>query len=112
MAKQQFFKWQKGQRDTGYYILTLIRTLIFDCYIIKYPQGSYIPPHTDLVKGKRHYRINLVLTHPPGGEFICADSIYKSKWLNFFRPDKNVHSVTKVEKGTRYVFSIGWATKR
>lgn len=115
-VKQQFFKWQEGQQGTGYYVMTLVRTrrpFPFDCYIIKYPVGSHIPPHKDVLARSDHYRVNVILTHPKGGEFQCEPpAMYSSKWLNYFRPDLSTHSVTKVEGGTRYVFSIGWARKR
>lgn len=32
-----------------------------DCYILKYPEGSEIPPHTDPVPGRKHWRMNVVL---------------------------------------------------
>lgn len=108
--KNLLFRWVEGQRKTGYYILTLARfakPFSFDCYIIKYPPGSFTPPHFDKTR-RPHYRINVILTHPKGGEFVCENPMFKSKWLNFFRPDISEHSVTKVEDGTRYVFSVGW----
>lgn len=110
--KNKLFQWVEGQHKTGYFIYTIARVanriLPFDAYIIKYPEGSSIPPHKDKTKNGKHYRINIIVTHPPGGEFQCENVIYRSRWLNFFRPDIEEHSVTKVEKGTRYVFSIGW----
>lgn len=80
----------------------------FDCYILKYPPGSSIPPHKDKTEGK-HFRVNFVVTHPKGGEFQCDKPIFQSKWLNFFRPDISMHGVTTVESSrTRYVLSVGW----
>lgn len=113
--KNALFKWVDGIHQTGYRILTLayvsrFTPVPFDCYLIEYPPGSSIPPHKDVLKsGNKHFRVNLILTHPEGGEFVVEKAIFKSKWLNIFRPDLYTHSVTEV-KGTRsrYVFSIGW----
>jgi hypothetical protein len=113
MDKNLLFKWVDGREGTGYQILTLVRTSIlpFDCYIIRYPTGSYMPPHRDKVKGKKHYRLNLILRRARGGEFVVKNAIFRSSRLNIFRPDLETHSVTKVESGTRYVFSIGLGVK-
>jgi hypothetical protein len=43
-----------------------------------------------------------------GGEFVCATPIYESPRIKYFRPDACEHSVTRVDKGTRYVLSVGW----
>lgn len=117
MRKNLLFRWVEGQHETGYSILTLAwvakwTPVPFDCYIIKYPTGSYIPPHRDKLKTRDHYRVNVILTRGEGGEFICKNAIFKSKRLNIFRPDLEEHSVTPVTKGTRYVFSVGWALRR
>lgn len=112
--RNPLFRWVEGFHKTGYSILTLAwvtrkwSPIPFDCYIIKYPPGAHIPPHKDnAVKNKRHIRINVVLTHPKGGEFVCENTIFRSKWLNVFRPDLETHSVTPTIGGTRYVFSVG-----
>ena len=106
------FRWQKGRQGTGYdkmLLLTASWPLRFDSYLIRYPVGSAIPPHTDPVQSGRHYRLNIVLkASPSGGEFICATPIYASRRIKLFRPDACEHSVTPVVGGTRYVLSIGW----
>lgn len=80
-----------------------------DCYLLYYPEGSVIPPHTDEWTGKRHFRLNIVLHQPKrGGEFKCANCIINRFPVYFFRPDANEHSVTKIEEGYRLVFSLGW----
>ena len=43
-----------------------------------------------------------------GGEFICARPIHASRRIKLFRPDREEHSVTMIEEGTRWVLSIGW----
>lgn len=112
----KLFRWVEGQQKTGYHILTLARVgkftpIPFDCYIIKYPTGSYIPPHRDILKTRNHYRLNIIVMQGEGGEFQVANAIFKSKRLNLFRPDLELHSVTKVTRGTRYVLSFGWSAK-
>ncbi|GGC63893.1 2OG-Fe(II) oxygenase [Undibacterium terreum] len=106
------FRWQRGRQGTGYdkmLLLTAPWPLPFDSYLIRYPEGSEIPPHTDPVQAGRHYRLNLILKSPrAGGEFVCATPIYSSKRIKLFRPDACEHSVTRVEGGSRYVLSIGW----
>lgn len=109
------FRWQRGRQGTGYdkmLLLTARWPLPFDSYLIRYPEGSAIPPHTDPVREGRHYRLNIILKSPrAGGEFICANPIHASRRIKLFRPDACEHSVTRVEGGNRYVLSIGWVLK-
>jgi hypothetical protein len=81
----------------------------FDVYLLRFFEGHEVPPHTDRVKDGEHHRINVVLKNAvEGGQFICKDSIYESKYIKYFRPDTSEHKVTKIIKGSRYVFSFGW----
>lgn len=109
------FRWQRGRQGSGYdkmLLLTARWPLPFDSYLIRYPEGSAIPPHTDPVQTGRHYRLNLVVkASPRGGEFICATPIWQSRRIKLFRPDACEHSVTRVEGGSRYVLSLGWVLK-
>lgn len=109
------FRWQRGRQGSGYdkmLLLTARWPLPFDSYLIRYPEGSAIPPHTDPVSTGRHYRLNIVLkASPRGGEFVCATPLWQSRRIKFFRPDACEHSVTRVEGGSRYVLSIGWVLK-
>lgn len=106
------FRWQEGRQGTGYDKMLLFTApwpLPFDSYLIRYPEGSEIPPHTDAVKRGRHYRLNVVLKAPrAGGDFICSDPIFETKRIKLFRPDMSAHSVSRVVGGSRYVLSIGW----
>jgi hypothetical protein len=106
------FRWQSGRQGSGYdkmLLLTAPWPVPFDSYLIRYPEGSSIPPHTDPVQRGRHYRLNVILKSPrSGGEFVCATPIYASARIKLFRPDRCEHSVTRVEGGSRYVLSIGW----
>ncbi len=106
------FRWQSGRQESGYdkmLLLTASWPLRFDSYLLRFPDGSSIPPHKDPVKQGRHYRLNVILKAPrSGGEFRCADPIFSSPRIKLFRPDQSEHSVTKVLGGSRYVLSIGW----
>lgn len=109
------FRWQKGRQGTGYdkmLLLTAHWPLPFDSYLIRYPEGSEIPPHTDPVTTDRHYRLNVILKSPrEGGDFVCATPIFATRRIKLFRPDACEHSVTRVVGGSRYVFSLGWVRK-
>jgi hypothetical protein len=106
------FRWQKGRQGTGYdkmLLLTAPWPIPFDSYLIRYPDGSEIPPHTDPVQAGRHYRLNVNLKSPPsGGEFVCAQPLFATRRIKLFRPDACEHSVTRVVGGSRYVLSVGW----
>jgi hypothetical protein len=106
------FRWQRGRQGTGYdkmLLLTAPWPIGFDSYLIRYPDGSEIQPHTDPVKQGRHYRLNVVLKAPQsGGEFVCAAPLFATRRIKLFRPDVCEHSVTRVAGGSRYVLSIGW----
>ena len=106
------FRWQRGRQDTGYDKMLLFTArwpLPFDSYLIRYPEGSEIPQHTDPVQSGRHYRLNVILKSPRfGGEFVCADPIFATRRIKLFRPDACAHSVTRVVGGSRYVLSVGW----
>lgn len=107
-----FFRWQKGRQETGYEKMLLATAkwpIAFDIYLLRFFPGHEIPPHKDEVEKGEHHRINVILKNAKeGGEFICKDAIHNSRWIKYFRPDKSQHQVTKIIKGNRYVFSIGW----
>lgn len=119
-------KWEAGRQGSGYLKLKLWESKLykFDLYLLKYPTGSYITHHFDpSVKGYNHWRCNLVVKEAVGGRFIIkeyGDSMSKdienriwiqTRRLNIFRPDDQLHCVTEVKSGTRYVLSLGWLTK-
>lgn len=111
-GERAWLKWRRGRQGTGYDKMLLATArwpLPFDCYLVRYPEGSAIPPHVDPVEKYRHFRLNLVLkASPSGGEFVCEDPLFQSSRLKFFRPDSSQHSVTPVVGGSRYVLSVGW----
>lgn len=72
----------KGRQGTGYAKLKLLRSerLKMDAYILKYPEGSHIPPHTDPVDSNKHYRLNVVLEKSRGDE--CVGSTFSGAGLS------------------------------
>jgi hypothetical protein len=110
----KFFKWKEGRQGTGYKVLTLINSerFEFDLHVLKYETGTSIPKHKDPAKpGYEHHRLNIVLKQAErGGEFVLGP-LYSSARINKFRPDITPHAVCLIEKGTRYVLSIGWLKK-
>ncbi len=112
---EKWLKWQKGRLETGYEKMLLLACrfiLPFDFYLLRYKPGAWIPPHTDKISDKRHYRLNFVIKKAKkGGIFICENPIFETKRIKFFRPDLSVHSLTRINEGTRYVLSIGVALK-
>lgn len=106
------FRWQRGRQNTGYdklLILTGKYPLAFDIYLLKFPPGSEIPMHTDTVTHGNHFRMNIVLKKAKsGGDFICSNVLWENSRIKLFRPDIASHRVTRIQKGTRYVLSIGW----
>lgn len=107
--------WQKGRQDSGYFKKLIRRSkwpFGHDILFLKYPEGSKIDWHKDPVENQKHYRLNIVLNSGfNGGEFESErDVIFSFGPITFFRPDENQHRVTRIEEGTRYVFSIGFTT--
>ena len=104
----KWLKWGNDTYHTGYSVFTIFYTKLIDIYIIKYPENSYIPKHKDPSSGRRIYRVNFFLKNAEiGGQFKCNRVIFNYGRLVIFRADNTYHSVSKVEKGTRVVLSIG-----
>lgn len=104
--------WVPGRQNTGYHKILLCEAkwpIPFDVYLLRYNVGGHVPEHIDPVDTGKHFRLNIILKQAEeGGDFICPDAIYTSKWINLFRPDEALHEVLEVKKGHRYLFSIGW----
>jgi len=122
--------WTAGRQHTGYDILPLRPALAatselvaralaqlgtpfedyWDVYFIRYDDGAHIPPHTDAAQhGKRHRRLNAVLTQAPAGGELLIDGVRIDLAVGdavLFHPDAEVHEVTKVG-GPRLLFSVG-----
>lgn len=110
------FRWQSGRQLSGYDKMLLLYglwPLPFDIYVLRFPEGSEIKAHTDPVSDNQHFRLNVVVWKAAaGGEFQCKDPIFQTNRIKYFRPDVSEHSVSKVVRGNRYVFSVGWLRKR
>jgi len=117
-------RWEEGRQGTGYLKKKLLEShswFLFDLYLLKFPEGAYVPPHKDEVGyGLRHYRVNLILWPAKrGGEFkidytnwiTVIRPFVNWPFLKIFRPDRLTHSVTLVEEGTRYVLSLGFVLR-
>jgi hypothetical protein len=111
------FKWVEGRKDSGYSKLKLLESkfLKFDMYILKFPTGSYVEPHHDKVEGHEHHRLNVILNKKFTGGMFCIRREIRNFYLFQehnriikFRPDEQLHAVSQVLSGTRYVLSIGW----
>ena len=123
--------WRPGRQHSGYDILPLKTTLpdelrgaldralaaigapvgdLWDVYLIRYAHGAHIPPHVDPAEpGKRHRRINAVLTPATRGGELVIDAqpiaLAVGDAVRFFS-DREVHAVSRVE-GARLLFSVG-----
>jgi hypothetical protein len=108
-------RWQHGRQQSGYDKMLLLQSrwpLPFDVYMLRFRQGSEIPPHTDPVAEGRHYRCNIVVKRArEGGDFVCGTPIFATSRIKVFRPDACEHSVTRIVHGSRYVLSIGWVRR-
>ena len=109
-------KWIEGRQGSGYEKMKIFISDLLKCdmYLLRFKEGSYIDTHTDPVKeGWNHYRINIVLQDAiEGGEFVCENAIFRSSFINFFRPDIHEHAVTRIDSGVRYVLSFGWIKRK
>jgi hypothetical protein len=53
---QLWLRWQKGRQNSGYDKLLLAAVpfpIPFDRYLLRFPEGSQIPPHRDPVRAGR-----------------------------------------------------------
>ncbi len=100
-----------GRQGTGYLKRALIRKREWcDAWMLTFPEGSEVGPHMDPIRGRAHFRLNIVLQEAEeGGKFLCTDPIFMLRRVAFFRSDKSVHCVSRIYKGERKVLSIGFA---
>jgi hypothetical protein len=48
----------------------------FDCYLLRFPEGTQIPPHRDPIPSGRHYRLNIIVRRSPAfGEFVRGSDL-------------------------------------
>ena len=100
--------WTEGRQGTGYFKIKIFSFFRVDCYILKFPKSSKIPSHLDICPGYAHHRINIVLKRPVRGGELSLDGKSITGRVIYFRPDKEVHEVSEILSGTRYVLSFGW----
>jgi hypothetical protein len=88
-----------------------------DCCLIKYPNGSNIPLHRDLLRGENqevHTRLLVLIQKPEsGGELFIEDTFVPLDVGDavIFRPCEVSHYVTTVS-GERLMFGVGvWHSK-
>ena len=118
----KLWRWEHGRQNGGYskFTLAFSKRLKFDAYIIRLPQGSMVPPHTDpAIEGYEHHRVNITLRSAKTGGVTYFDP-YPFATRNFsqrapkhyhFRPDVLRHYVTAILKGEVWLLSFGWLRK-
>lgn len=83
----------------------------YDCYIVRYIEGAFIPPHLDDAPlATQHHRINALIQRAnKGGElFINNEAVSLALGDAYiFRPDTEIHEVYPVIKGTRLIWTLG-----
>lgn len=108
-------KWTPGRQNGSYFKKLVYQFKCFgfgfDCYLLKYPTGSFIQRHIDPVDKMDHYRLNIIVKlAEKGGVFTSDKSVFRlGARFVLFRPDQTKHAVSLVEYGTRYVISFGFA---
>lgn len=65
---KNWLRWQKGRQASGYDKMLLATARLpfawlqgFDVYVLRFPVGSHIPAHKDVVDSGKHYRLNIIL---------------------------------------------------
>lgn len=104
----KWFKWEEGRQGSGYFKMKLLEWKFFDLYLLKFPTGTKVPPHTDKVKLKKHYRFNWLLKGKD--TFLCPKTLWRKWRFVFFRPDRVLHALNTVQEDT-YILSLGWVKK-
>lgn len=82
----------------------------FDCWLLRYPAGSEIPPHRDdAPRNAEHWRLNAAVVQPAEGGELTVDGARVALAPGdaiVFRPDAQTHAVSRVS-GVRLVWSVG-----
>lgn len=101
-------RWILGRQNSGYWKFKIFDNHYFDTWLVKYPTGSSIPQHVDVIEGHTHTRVNIILQKPiSGGVFKCDNVKTLFDRIHIFRSDINKHSVSTITDGVRIVISIG-----
>lgn len=112
----RWLNWQRGRQESGYDKMLLAQSPVpvpFDLWLLRYPEGAHIDWHTDPVNEGKHFRLNVLLKKAKrGGKFLTKKvPIFNHARAVLFRPDRDLHKVTEIQEGTRYVLSLGWIRK-
>jgi hypothetical protein len=80
----------------------------FSINLVTYHEGHKVLRHNDPMGKGRYFKFNVVLKKPQLGGHFSADKVIFNVFdrVYFFRPDKYMHSVSKIEKGHRTLLSI------
>ena len=102
--------WKPSRLKSNFHKLGF-QAFFFDLYLLRFRECSWAPWHKDPVKGKKHYRANLIVwSAKEGGLFQCDKTLFRFGPLVVFRPDLHTHCVSPIKEGRRYVLSLGWTT--
>ena len=86
----------------------IVSSIRFAINVVTYKEGHRVLEHNDPMGSGRYFKFNVVLKKPElGGQFWAEKVIFNLfNRIYFFRPDKYMHSVSKIEKGERKLLSI------
>jgi hypothetical protein len=98
-------------RQTTLWALGVSLDIAYDCYLVRYNEGCWIPLHKDDAPlAQEHHRLNAMITMPEqGGELIVEGQHIELAVSDayVFRPDLQEHEVKPVQTGTRLIWSVG-----
>lgn len=80
----------------------------FAINVVTYQEGHRVLEHNDPMGAGRYFKFNVVLKKPEQGGVFWAEKVIVNLFnrVYFFRPDKYMHSVSKIEKGQRKLLSF------
>lgn len=115
----KYLTWQSGRQGGGYDKLLLAKSerFKFDLYLLRFPEGSSVQVHRDpSPDGYEHHRINMTLraAEKGGVTFIeqkNASMLPMRRAIYRFRPDRLWHYMSRVEKGSVLLLSLGFLKK-
>lgn len=100
-----------GLQEKSLRALGIDKSVGYDCYVMRYTTGSFIPKHKDTAFfGSRHLRINAIIQDADEGGFLFIEGLNHVVGVGdayVFRPDLLEHEVTEIIKGERYVWTLG-----
>jgi hypothetical protein len=77
-------------------------TVFFNIRYREFYTGSEVPEHRDAFEPVYGCSVSLLTRRARrGGQFKCEKLILKSSWLNIFNGTRYLHSVSRIEEGSR-----------